>query len=61
MFQRLTRLELMVLSAKVRRGKGRARSAATRAGSLAQLRSLIRLANALAQLEDEIEQELARH
>ena len=59
MFERLTRLELMVLSEKLRRGKCRARSAAARAGSLSQLRSLVRLANQLAQLEDEIEEKLA--
>ena len=61
MFERLTRLELMVLSEKMRRGKSRARSAAARAGSLSQLRSLVRLANQLAQLEDEIEEKLAGH
>jgi hypothetical protein len=61
MFERLTRLELMVLSEKMRRGKGRARSAAARAGSLSQLRSLVRLANQLAQLEDEIEEKLVSH
>jgi hypothetical protein len=50
----------MVLSAKVRRGKRRCRLAAFQAGSLSQVRSLLRLAGQLADLEDEIEQQLAR-
>jgi hypothetical protein len=60
MFSSLTQLELLVLASKSRRGARRARRAVLKARSLSQLRTAIRLASSLAQLDYEIEQEIAR-
>jgi hypothetical protein len=60
-FDRLTMLELTALSARLRRGRRRARRAALRSRSPAEIWDLARLSSLLAGLENEAIQALARH
>ena len=60
MFEGLSRLELLVLSAKLRNGSGRARQAALRSRSFPEIWTLIRLSNHLADLGHDVNHVLAR-
>ena len=60
MFERLSRLELLVLSAKLRNGSGRARQAALRSRSFPEIWAMIRLSNHLADLGHDVNHVLAR-
>ena len=60
-FDRLTMLELTALSARLRRGRHRARQAALRSRSPVEIWDLVRLSSLLASLENEAIQALARH
>jgi hypothetical protein len=61
LFHPLTRLELLVLAAKLHEGRISARRGALRCRSLPAAWSAIRLSNSLADLEDEVDQALARY
>lgn len=61
LFGPLTRLELLVLAAKLRQGKITARHSALQCRSLHTAWNMIRLSNGLAGLEDEANQALAHH
>ena len=61
LFDPLTRLELLVLAAKLREGRISARRGALRCRSLPAAWNMIRLTCSLADLEDEINQALARY
>jgi hypothetical protein len=56
----LTWPELLILGVKLRRGRKQALQAALRAGSLQQVWDMIRIVNDLADLADDVDQELAR-
>lgn len=60
MFEGLSGLELLVLSAKLRNGRCRARQAALRSRSFPEIWALIRLSNHLADLGDDVNHVLAR-
>ena len=60
-FDRLTMLELAALSARLRRGRHRARHAALRSRSLAEIWAMVRLSSLLVSLENEVIQALASH
>jgi hypothetical protein len=53
-FERLSRLELLVLSAKLRNGSCRARQAALRSRSFPEIWAMIRLSNHLTDLGHEV-------
>jgi hypothetical protein len=61
LFDPLTRLELLVLAGKLREGRISARRSALRSRSLPAAWNMIRLSNSLADLEDEVNQALARY
>jgi hypothetical protein len=61
LFGPLTRLELLVLAAKLREGRISARRSVLRCRSLPAAWKMIRLINSLADLEDEVNQALARY
>ena len=61
LFYPLTRLELLVLAAKLRAGRISARRRALRCRSLPAAWKMIRLSSSLADLEDEVNQALARY
>jgi hypothetical protein len=61
LFGPLTRLELLVLAAKLHEGRTSARRRAVRCRSLPGAWNMIRLSNGLADLEDEINEALARY
>jgi hypothetical protein len=55
----LTWPELLILGVKLRRGRRQALQAALRVGSLQQVWDMIRIVNDLADLADDVDQELA--
>jgi hypothetical protein len=61
LFGPLTRLELLVLAAKLHEGRTSARRRALRCRSLPASWNMIRLSNGLADLEDEVNEALARY
>jgi hypothetical protein len=61
LFGPLTRLELLVLATKLREGRISARRSALRCRSLPVAWNMIRLSSSLADLEDEVNQALARY
>jgi hypothetical protein len=61
LFDPLTRLELLVLAGKLREGRISARRSILRCRSLPAAWNMIRLSNSLADLEDEVNQALARY
>lgn len=61
LFDPLTRLELLVLAARMHEGRILARRGALRCRSLPAVWNMIRLSNSLADLEDEVNQALARY
>jgi hypothetical protein len=61
LFDPLTRLELLVLAGKLREGRISARRRILRCRSLPAAWNMIRLSNSLADLEDEVNQALARY
>jgi hypothetical protein len=60
MFEGLSRLELLVLSVKLRNGSCRARQAALRSRSFPEIWAMIRLGNHLADLGHDVNHVLAR-
>jgi hypothetical protein len=60
-FDQLTMLELTALSARLRRGRSRARQAALRSRSPLEIWDFVRLSGLLVSLENEAIQALARH
>ena len=60
-FEPLSRLELLVLSAKLRNGSCRARQAALRSRSFPEIWAMVRLSNHLADLGHEVSHALSRH
>ena len=61
LFGPLTRLELLVLATKLHEGRISARRSALRCRSLPAAWNMIRLSSSLADLEDEVNQALARY
>jgi hypothetical protein len=61
LFDPLTRLELLVLAGKLREGRISARRGILRCRSLSAAWNMIRFSNSLADLEDEVNQALARY
>jgi len=61
LFYPLTRLELLVLAAKLRDGRISARRSVLRCRSLPSAWNMIRLSNSLADLEDEVSEALAHY
>jgi hypothetical protein len=61
LFGPLTRLELLVLATKLHEGRISARRSALRCRSLSAAWNMIRLSSSLADLEDEVNQALARY
>ena len=59
-FEGLSRLELLVLSAKLRNGSCRARQAALRSRSFPEIWAMIRLSNHLADLGQDVNHVLTR-
>ncbi len=59
-FEELSRLELLVLSAKLQNGSGRARQVALRSRSFPEIWAMIRLSNHLSDLGQDINQVLTR-
>ena len=61
LFGPLTRLELLVLAGKLREGRISTRRSILRCHSLPAAWNIIRLSNSLADLQDEVNQALARY
>ena len=59
-FEGLSRLELLVLSAKLRNGSHRARQAALRSQSFPEIWAMIRLSNHLSDLGNDVNHVLTR-
>ncbi len=59
-FEELSRLELLVLSAKLQNGSCRARQAALRSRSFPEIWAMIRLSNHLSDLGQDVNQALTR-